>query len=184
MIRPRKSTRGTPRAATDHGEIRPCVAPDRREGPRRPARALATMATLLNICNLPAIVSVLLLGCGGATDDLPRRPVSGAVTLDGKPLTDARVTFQPSGGEGTEAGGEIIDGAYRIPRDEGPTPGDYVVRITSVSKASLPDPNAMPGDVPPAPKEPIPPRYNVKSTLSAKVTEEGPNAFDFDLKTR
>ncbi len=184
MMRPRKSTTGTPRAATDHGAGRSCVTRDRAAGRRRPGGALAMIAAFLSIRHLSVVVSAVLLGCGGTTDDLPRRPVSGAVTLDGKPLSDARVTFQPSGGEGTEAGGEIADGAYRITRDEGPTPGDYVVRITSVSKASLPDPNSMPGDMPPAPKEPIPPRYNVKSTLNAKVTEEGANAFDFDLKTR
>jgi len=28
----------------------------------------------------------------------------------------------------------------------------------------------------------IPPQYNVESTLSADVTEDGNNVFDFDLK--
>jgi hypothetical protein len=131
------------------------------------------------------LAAALLSGCGGDRDELPRQAVSGKVTLDGKPLDASRITFQPeTGAEGTPAGGEIHGGQYSISRSDGPTPGTYVVRITSVGEATLPDKNALPGDPPLVKKEPIPPRYNVKTTLSSTVTKEGPNTFDFDLKTK
>ncbi len=127
----------------------------------------------------------LLSGCGGGDDELPREPVSGMVTLDGKPLAAGRIAFQPPpGAEGMPAGAAIEDGAYSIPRDEGPTPGTYVVRITSLSEVVEEDPNAMPGEPPRVAKEPIPPKYNVKTSLNASITPEGPNSFDFDLKSK
>ena len=42
----------------------------------------------------------------------------------------------------------------------------------------------MPGDTPPPKKgamEPIPEKYNNKSKLTAEVTKDGPNKFDFEL---
>jgi hypothetical protein len=131
------------------------------------------------------LAAALISGCGGDRDELPRRAVSGSVTLDGKSLESSRITFQPAAGaEGTPAGGEIFVGRYSISRNEGPTPGTYVVRITTIGKATVADKNALPGDPPLVPKELIPPRYNVQSTLNATVTKEGPNTFDFDLKTK
>jgi len=131
------------------------------------------------------LAAALIAGCGGATDELPRQAVSGKVTLDGKPLDSARITFLPTGaGEVTPSGGEIHGGAYSIRREDGPTPGSYLVRITTINTTSKTDPNAMPGDPPPVPKETIPPQYNVKSTLKASVTKEGPNTHDFELKTK
>src|SRR4051794_2164808 len=109
---------------------------------------------------------LVLAGCGGGTGGLPRPAVAGEGTLDGKPLDSARITFMPAGGgEGTAAGGEITGGEYSISRDDGPTPGSYDVRITTISKATVSDLSAMPGDPPPVPKERIPPKYNAKSTL-------------------
>ena len=131
----------------------------------------------------PALLS--LAGCGGDSDELPRQAVSGRVTLDGKPLAAGRITLQPPGGaEGMPAGAEIIDGSYDIPRDEGPTPGTYAVRITSPAGAPEVDPNAMPGEPPRVAKEPIPPKYNAKTTLNAAISAEGPNTFDYELKTK
>jgi hypothetical protein len=126
-----------------------------------------------------------IAGCGGgATDDLPRQAVSGKVTMDGKPLDGARITFQPAGETGTPAGGEINGGEYSIPKEDGPPPDTYAVRITTKNTTSTTDPNAMPGDPPPVPKEKIPPKYNTKSALNATVKKEGPNTFDFELKSK
>ena len=79
-----------------------------------------------------AAVCAGFLGCAGASDGLPRQAVSGTVTFDGQPLAEGRIQFEPASAEAmTPAGGEIKDGRYSIPRDQGPTPGDYRIMITS-----------------------------------------------------
>jgi len=54
----------------------------------------------------------------------------------------------------------------------------------SSSPAPSPPPGGVPGDPVPPPKEKIPAKYKSKTTLSAPVTKEGPNKFDFDLKSK
>ena len=76
--------------------------------------------------------SVLLIsGCG---DMRSRQALSGDVALDGRPLEKGQIVFQPkSTGEGVTAFGKITDGHFSIDREAGPVPGDYVVRIDSIS---------------------------------------------------
>jgi hypothetical protein len=126
---------------------------------------------------------VAIGGCGGgATDDRPRREVSGTVTLDGQPLARGTIQFQPtSPNEGVAAAGEIKEGKFAIPRDQGPVPGDYIVSISSVG-SSAPPPPGPPGAPTPPPPDAIPARYNAESTLSAKVEADGPNTFEFSMK--
>ena len=120
-------------------------------------------------------------GCAAPADSLPRETISGTVKLDGKPLISGLIQFQPtSPGEATAGGAGITDGKYAITRAEGLVPGKYQVIITSVA-ASTATPGAMPGDSPPPTKELIPTKYNTKTNLSAAVTKEGPNTFDFNL---
>ncbi|MDR3632299.1 MAG: hypothetical protein P4L84_00605 [Isosphaeraceae bacterium] len=134
------------------------------------------------------------VGCGGG-DDLPRQSVSGTVTLGGQPLAQGRIEFEPASPEAkTPVGGEIKDGAFRIPRDQGPTPGDYKVMITA-SGAMASGVDTSPGAEPPkgskkklpqigpAP-ELIPKEYNSKTTLTAKVEAGKSNTFDFPLNAK
>jgi hypothetical protein len=124
-------------------------------------------------------------GCGGADDDLPRQTLSGTVSLDGRPLEVGIIQFQPaSAQEPLPAGAQIKDGAFKVPREEGPTPGNYRVFITS-SGGKEPTPartgeESRPGVVP----DLIPVRYNTESTLTAKVEADKPNAFEFVLKSK
>jgi hypothetical protein len=139
------------------------------------------------------VVSAGFAGCSGGADDLPRQAVSGTVTLGGRPLAQGRIQFEPSSPEAmTPAGGEIKDGAFTIPRDQGPTPGDYRVMITSSgSRTSEVDtsPGAEPPpgskaklpDIGPSP-ELVPRQYNSKTTLTAKVEAGKTNTFDFPLE--
>lgn len=140
------------------------------------------------------VVSAGFIGCSGGGDDLPRQPVSGTVTLGGQPLAEGRIQFEPASPEAkAPVGGEIRDGAFSIPREQGPTPGDYRVMITSSgAKASegvdtSPGAEAPPGSKAKAPKpgpspELIPKQYNSRTTLTAKVEAGKPNTFDFPLK--
>lgn len=130
-------------------------------------------------------------GCGGDDDDLPRKSVSGTVTFEGQPLAQGRIQFEPSSPDArVTAGAEITDGRFAIPRDQGPTPGDYRIMVTSaVARKSGAD--VAPGDEPakrggpmlPAPAvELIPKEYNAQTKLTAKVDARGPNVFEFTLK--
>jgi hypothetical protein len=129
------------------------------------------------------------IGCAGATDDLPRLAVSGTVTLGGEPLTQGRIQFEPASAEAKiPAGGEITDGRFAIPRDQGPTPGDYRIMITSsVAKKLEGDnsPGAEPAKGAVKKKAPaielIPKEYNSQTTLKEKV-EAGKTTFEFTLK--
>jgi hypothetical protein len=133
-----------------------------------------------------ALGMLTLAGCGDS-DELPREPVSGTVTLDGKPLASGLITFQPEGTDiATQGGGPIESGEYAIPRDQGLVPGKYTVSITSGggSETIVDDTNNMPG-MPPVPsQETIPARYNTESELTAEVTAGGANRFPFELKTK
>ena len=125
--------------------------------------------------------SVFPWGCGGPTDELPRQAVSGKVTFKGEPLKSGMIAFQPAEGAATAGGAAITDGTYAISKAEGLVPGKYQVSITAAGPTPELPPGTMPGDAPPAPKEPIPKRYNSKTELSKEVTKDGPNTFDFEL---
>jgi len=121
-----------------------------------------------------------LAGCGGG--GAKRYGVSGVVKWRGKPLDQGAITFlaeDPSLGSG---GGALIkDGQYRIEAKEGLLPGRYKVMVTSVDpKNQTPDPDSPPGYLP-VPKDRIQPKYNTQTTLTAEVTAEGKNSFDFEV---
>ena len=132
------------------------------------------------------ICGLVLSGCGGPGDELPRQPVSGTVTLDGKPLERGTIAFQPASGLPTAAAVPIIGGSYSIARDHGLVAGPYKVSISSSPATASPiDPATgtppPPGKPIPPPKELLPERYNASTTLTAEVTEQGSNTFDFPL---
>ena len=132
---------------------------------------------------------IVAAGCGGGSDDgLDRQNVYGKVTLDGAPLPHGIISFDPAeGSPGTvSVGGVVTDGSYNIERATGPTPGKYRVSIRSAGTDEGIDLNAAPGAPPPrkkAAKDPIPPEYNTKSTLTAEVKAES-TEVNFDLKSK
>jgi hypothetical protein len=133
-----------------------------------------------------ATAAAALAGCGGAADNLPRQAVSGSVKFKGQPLKTGLIEFFPSEpGIATTGATGITDGSYSLPRSEGLQPGKYEVRISSAPQTAQRPPGAMPGDSPlPAAKELLPEKFNAKTTLSAAVTKDGSNTFDFDLQDK
>ncbi len=122
----------------------------------------------------------LALAAGGcsdrsAVDPLPRRAVSGTVTLDGQPLPAGIIRFDPEAREtGVPVVGDIKDGRFAIGQPQGPVPGKYRVLISGW-KADNPEsaeagPRAKPG-----------PGAIRKAELEAQVTPEGPNSFNFAM---
>ena len=123
-------------------------------------------------------------GCGsGSVDNLQRLAVSGTITLDGAPVSHGFIQFRAvSTGSTAEAGSEIKDGKYSIPREQGPVPGGYRVSISSTESAGTGSTSGMPGDAGPGAKELIPAKYNVSSNLDREIKEGGANTINFELK--
>ena len=75
-------------------------------------------------------------GCGG-TDLLVK--VKGVVTLDGKPLSSATITFMPIGGAGRPASGlSDGDGNFQLTTsssNDGAAPGEYKVTVAKEQAA-------------------------------------------------
>ncbi|MDA1163673.1 MAG: hypothetical protein O3B13_11280 [Planctomycetota bacterium] len=94
------------------------------------------IVSLLTIIIL-IFVALTTAGCG-SSDGLPRVAVSGSVTLNGKAAPHGVIRFMPAAGtEGPVASTMIANGQYDIPRDQGPVPGNYEVRVHAFE-----DPNA------------------------------------------
>jgi len=140
---------------------------------------------VLSCVFLPLGLLAGLCGCGPG-DSLPRQEVSGNVTLDGQPLSDGSIEFQPvatAGGPVVPGGGLIAAGAYRIAREQGLVPGVYKVMIFSHGAGTgTTAGSAEPGAQGAPPPELIPTRYNVATTLKAEVAKDRPNVFNFDIK--
>jgi hypothetical protein len=108
-------------------------------------------------------------------------PVSGTVTLDGKPLSGAKVAFEGED-KRTAIGTTDSAGHYTLMYDSqtpGVTPGPKTVRITTAD-VEVEGGGAAEGAA--ATKETVPARYNQQSTLKADVSASQ-TKFDFDLKT-
>ena len=123
---------------------------------------------------------VALIGCEKKRTDVARARVSGKVTLDGKPVETGTVTFDAENGEppGTCT---LLDGKY-----EGMAPvGKNKVRLAAMRKISMKDKMKMdgPGYDQMVEENLLPAKYN-DGTIIREVIAEGPNTFDFDLKSR
>ncbi|MDY0171145.1 MAG: hypothetical protein RBS80_31690 [Thermoguttaceae bacterium] len=123
---------------------------------------------------------LIFSGCFGA-DPAGRRQISGKVTLDGVPLDSGSIHFEPLDGAGGHGSGCVIAGGkYILPATHGLPDGHYRVSI-SAPEATNQEPS-MGAEVPP-PVERIPEQYNVRTQLTAQVTRDGSNTFDFELKS-
>lgn len=128
------------------------------------------MKCLVTVCGIVSLA--VLAGCGGETEALPELgTVTGKVTLDNQPLSDAMIFFEPSKGAmssgSTDAQGEYV--LHFNAETPGAVLGTHTVRI------SKPDGEAGP--------EILPTKYNMESELTAEVTA-GDNPIDFQLTSK
>ncbi|HET6576657.1 MAG TPA: hypothetical protein VFG68_23870 [Fimbriiglobus sp.] len=123
-----------------------------------------------------------LAGCGGGTN---KKAVSGTVTWKSQPLATGMIRFLPveAGGQ-TETGAVITDGKFDIPKEQGLLPGKYKVAISSPDPKSGQGPaDAAPGERGGYPAtERIAAKYNSKTVLTADVTADGKNHFEFQVE--
>ena len=133
---------------------------------------------LLSLCVLSCFAVLVLSGCG-QTSGPDLATVTGTVTLDGKPVPNARVEFSPSEGR-PSVGTTNAEGVYELQFSvdkSGAMVGSHHVKITTERGATGGE-----GGEPlvPGSKELLPSTYNTKSHLTAEVTP-GENVVDFPL---
>jgi hypothetical protein len=130
-----------------------------------------------------SFLALCCLGCGrNGYAELGLIDVNGLVTLDGAPLSGAKVTFE---GEDKRQAIGITDtqGRYELLYDSqtgGATPGLKTVRVTT---ADLNFEGGGLAEGAPEAKERIPARYNSASGLKAQVSA-AKRTFDFELKSK
>jgi hypothetical protein len=123
-----------------------------------------------------------LAGCGGS--NLSVAPVSGTVTLNGQPLADAVVMFEPmdSSGTNTPTSNGRTDGqghyvlSIPVTNDKGAVLGKHLVRIMA-AKTDKPSSDDSMTKI----EEPVPAKYNAKSELTFEVKPGGSDKADFAL---
>ena len=106
--------------------------------------------------------------------------VTGTVTLDGKPLANAQVEFQPTAGAPPSYGTTDALGRYELRYTKeklGAVVGGHIVRITTQTTAVDPET----GEEYQIPQR-VPEKYNYRSELVRQVTPE-PNIIDFRLES-
>jgi hypothetical protein len=127
------------------------------------------------------LVLFVFSGCGPGS--AVRLPVTGTVTFKGTQLAHGTIAFSPvDEAAGTLEGAEIRDGQYVLPAKSGLMPGKYRVSISAADESQKTPPAEEAPGAGPVAKELIPAEYNVESKLTAEVTKQGPNNFNFDLK--
>lgn len=146
------------------------------------------------VCLLP----LLLAGCGESEPEETQTlfPVSGLVTMDGQPVTNASVQFHPqaSGAAGAQAtyfGTTDANGKYDLMSSRG-TPGCEAGTFTvTVSKFAQKDGSPLPADAAAEDfaalgVEHMPPQYNdpALSQLKAVVPDGGKTDLNFPLQSQ
>ena len=121
---------------------------------------------------------LLAAGCGDCGPELGR--VTGTVTLDGKPLSNARIEFQPGPGGSPSADRTDENGYYELMYSvgrPGAMLGEHVVQITTEwEDAADPDGAAPPIEYP----EILHPNYHADTVLTATV-KPGSQTIDWPL---
>jgi len=132
---------------------------------------------------------ILLLVCvvlfsSGCGSEYQTAPVSGTVKMNGKPLANASLTYQPMGGGMASTGITDANGRYTLTflysEDEGAIVTTHRVIIRTARKTNTEDTSNDRAD--PSARDPIPRRYNDATELTMDVPADGTDSADFELK--
>jgi len=137
---------------------------------------------LLRFIGLPlfAAAATWLSGCGNS-DGPAIAEVEGTVTMDDKPLKNAEVSFEPTGGGRPSTATTDENGYYYLKysmRKDGALVGEHIVRIRTGGTRYDENDNEI------RMKETVPARYNVKADDNPdmkKTVEAGGSTVNFDL---
>jgi hypothetical protein len=132
---------------------------------------------------LSVFIATALVGCGSSGKVAP---VSGVITLDGKPLANGHIAFQPESQSGTKAVGSFAftdaNGAYKLRTADTEQPGAVIGKHRVEINLVAPSDDRPPASRPPA--KTLPSKYNRDTELQFEVTSSGTDAANFDLKSR
>jgi hypothetical protein len=134
-------------------------------------------------------LTIGLILCSAAVPVLPgcsrrdgRLAVSGAVTIDDKPLETGSIRFQPVDiNKATGSGAIVRNGKYSVPADHGLTPGKYLVTVQASEKTGRMIPNPQDpkkGQV----EEFREIHYEEAGKLEIAIDPKASTRFDFPLK--
>lgn len=141
------------------------------------AKRLKAFDLILTI-SVVGLVVFHIAGCGHRAPEA----VSGRVTLDGKPLSEAVILFVPLDAGRKKTGGEIVDGNYQLESEVGLLPGRYRVEIAD--NPPLDSPPGGTGDRHRAAlRRRFPSRYTHDSPFTIEFAIGGATAMDFELKS-
>jgi len=125
------------------------------------------------------LLTILLIFQAGCSEQGCQ--VTGVVTLDGQPLSKARVEFIPTSESGRIATGRTeADGGFKLKTSKSVSsvfPGQYKVKITTSVTTGTSD-----ADLKTTPEK-VPAKYNRRTKLTSTV-EDGLNQLDFELLTK
>jgi hypothetical protein len=124
---------------------------------------------------------LLSAGCGSHSDQPDLGVVRGTVTIDGKPLEGAVISFSPTEGgrvsqDKTDAKGNF--NLIYIGNTRGAKTGKHSVRITTAYEVVDPATGQMVEH-----EERVPKRYNSTNTVLVADIKPGKNTVDFDLQS-
>ncbi len=136
----------------------------------------------LYLFGVPLIGMIVLstAGCGGP--GYPLANVSGTVSMNGKPLADANVTFSPAGGQSgpSSSGKTDSEGKFELVTIDldhpGAVPGQHRVTITT-AQATGDDERAT------ISRELVPPKYR-DGSFKFEVPEIGSEVANIEIVTR
>jgi hypothetical protein len=138
----------------------------------------------------------VLFAAAGCSGGAKFAPVSGVVTLDGKPYGNAVVSFQPIGDKGNPNPGKGSsaytdeNGRFVLMHDDGSSGavvGKHRVRImTRGNNVVGQDKEGGSDDETPLNREvdPIPPEWNALSNVEFEVPSGGTDQANFDITSR
>jgi hypothetical protein len=116
-------------------------------------------------------LSLLLSGCGPGGPETYQ--VTGSVTFDGQPVSNGEIVFFDTDPSVGPDAGQVDQGKFNFLAKA----GSKRVEI----RASRPVPGMTDMSGQPLTDNFIPAKYNDATTLTATVTADSPNRFEFDL---
>lgn len=112
---------------------------------------------------LCAAAVLTILGCG---EGGPKQyTVSGTVTFDNEPVSEGRITFRKTSGDGKAFSADIKDGKYEIKTESGEMAVEVIASRIIPGKFDT----SNPGEKNPIGEMYIPKRYNSETILKSKV---------------